>query len=217
MLLAKIIYTNTNFIDNEWVLLGIAGCVVGALGYKIISTYLRSKYLDKGTQTDASENLTDRPNQITQENLALLDSLSPVSSSSSIQTLSPVSSSSSLETLSPRTYTSSIQTLSPISSSSTIETLSPISSSSTIISDTSEIGVQTTTKNINTITTDLPINKEVVPNVDIVGRVVDTSNAEYIADKVEQLNALDPFSATPWTAEKVKTIIDNLEIINNLF
>jgi hypothetical protein len=170
---------------------------VGALGYKIISTYLRSKYLDKGTQTDASENLTDRPNQITQENLALLDSLSPVSSSSSIQTLSPVSSSSSLETLSPRTYTSSIQTLSPISSSSTIETLSPISSSSTIISDTSEIGVQTTTKNINTITTDLPINKEVVPNVDIVGRVVDTSNAEYIADKVEQLNALDPFSATP--------------------
>src|SRR5882757_7525929 len=36
---------------------------------------------------------------------------------------------------------------------------------------------------------------EVIPNPDIVGRVVD--NAEYIAAKVEQLNALDPFSATP--------------------
>jgi hypothetical protein len=41
------------------------------------------------------------------------------------------------------------------------------------------------------------INIEVAPNPDIVGRAIDFSNAEYIAAKVDQLNALDPFSAIP--------------------
>jgi hypothetical protein len=197
MTIIKILNLSTNYIDNDLVLFSIiTGCVVGALGYKIVSSILKSKSVDKGTQTDASENMTDRPNQITQENLTSIETLSPVSS------------------------TSSINTLSPVSSTSSIETLSPVSSTFTMNPTTSEVGVQTITKNINTVTTDLPIspiNKEVVPNLDIVGKVIDPSNADYIATKVEQLNALDPFSATPWTPEKVQAMIDNLEIFSNLF
>jgi hypothetical protein len=171
------IITSLNLLENDNISLGVlTSVVVGIIGYKIVKRLLKSKYVDKGTQTDASENLSDTQNQLTQENVTSMDTLSPVSSTSSINTLSPVSSTSSMETLSPRSYTT------------------------TIIQDTSEVGVQTITENIKTVTTNLPIspiNKEVVPNQDIVGRVVDPSNADYIAAKVEQLNALDPFSATP--------------------
>jgi hypothetical protein len=73
------------------------------------------------------------------------------------------------------------------------DTLSPSSSTfeSTLIPTTSEVGIQTIAGD------ETPVNIEVIPNQDIVGRVVDLSNAEYIAARVEQLNALDPFVATP--------------------
>ena len=100
-------------------------------------------------------------------------------------------------------------------SDSSVETISPLSSTfesrSTLIPTTSEVGTQTITGDVT------PVNKEVIPNQDIAGRVVDTSNAEYLAAKVEQLNALDPFSATPWTPERVSEMIDTLGIVNNLF
>lgn len=81
---------------------------------------------------------------------------------------------------------------------SSINTLSPKSSSSTLkaLKKKSEVGTQTETEKINN---------------------VDFSNSEYIATKVEQLNALDPFSATPWTPERVLETIDTLGIVNNLF
>jgi hypothetical protein len=73
-----------------------------------------------------------------------------------------------------------------------IDTLSPVSpafeDTSTIIPSSSQVGTSTIAEDVNI---------EVVPNQEIVGSVVDPSNAEYIAAKVEQLNALDPFLATP--------------------
>jgi hypothetical protein len=73
-----------------------------------------------------------------------------------------------------------------------IDTLSPVSSTfkdtSSLTPTSSEVGIQTIAGDLT------PVN---IPNQDIVGRVVDISNAEYIAAKVEQLNALDPFIATP--------------------
>src|SRR5882757_1283794 len=75
------------------------------------------------------------------------------------------------------------------------DVLSPISSTfketSLIIPTTSEVGTQTITEDVT------QVNTEVVPNQNIVERVVDISNAEYIAAKVDQLNAIDPFSTTP--------------------
>jgi hypothetical protein len=76
-----------------------------------------------------------------------------------------------------------------------IDTLSPVSSTfkdtSSLIPTTSEVGTQTIAGDVT------PVNTVVLPNQDIAGRVIDFSNAEYIAAKVEQLNALDPFLATP--------------------
>jgi len=96
-----------------------------------------------------------------------------------------------------------------------IDTLSPVSSTDTssLIPKTSEVGIQTIAGGEDLT----PVNLEVIPTQDIVGRVVDPSNAEYIAAKVEQLNALDPFLATPWTPERVLEMIDTLGIVNNLF
>src|ERR1700747_765082 len=72
-----------------------------------------------------------------------------------------------------------------------IDTLSPLSSkdTSSLNHKISVLGTQTIAEEVTNI--------EVIPNQDIVGRVVDLSNAEYIAAKVEELNALDPFLATP--------------------
>jgi hypothetical protein len=104
---------------------------------------------------------------------------------------------------------------SPIDNVSSIETLSPLSSifddTLTLVPTTSDVGIQTIDEDLT------PVNRAVIPNPDIVGKVVDLSNAEYIAAKVEQLNALDPFSETPWTPEKVNDMIDTLGIVNNLF
>lgn len=75
------------------------------------------------------------------------------------------------------------------------ETLSPLSFTfedrSTLIASSSNVETQTIAGNVT------PVNIEVKPNQEIVGRVVDFSNAEYLAEKVEQLNNLDPFAATP--------------------
>ena len=93
-----------------------------------------------------------------------------------------------------------------------IDTLSPVSSTfkdtSSLTPTSSEVGIQTIAGDLT------PVN---IPNQDIVGRVEDISNAEYIAAKVEQLNALDPFIATPWTPDRVNAMIDTLGIVNNLF
>lgn len=98
---------------------------------------------------------------------------------------------------------------------SSIDTLSPVSSvfedTLTLTPSTSEVGIQTIAGDVT------PVNIEIRPNQDIAGRIIDLSNAEYIAAKVEQLNALDPFLATPWTPERVIEMIDTLGIVNNLF
>jgi|SRR5882757_701063 hypothetical protein len=62
-----------------------------------------------------------------------------------------------------------------------------IENTSSVIKTTSEVGTQTIVKDL----------KDLDFNLDIVGRVIDPSNAEYFAKKVDELNALDPFGASP--------------------
>jgi hypothetical protein len=101
---------------------------------------------------------------------------------------------------------------------SSTDTLSPVSSTFEEFEDTSTLRPETSDVGIQTIPGDVTlVNTEVIPNRDIAERVVDLSNAEYIAAKVEELNALDPFLATPWTPERVIEMIDTLGIVNNLF
>lgn len=85
---------------------------------------------------------------------------------------------------------------------------------SSLIPSTSEVGTQTT----QTIAEDVtPLSINIYPDPDSPARVIDISNAEYLAAKVEQLNALDPFLATPWTPERISTMIDTLGVVNNIF
>lgn len=153
--------------DNDLVFYGLFIGVVGTIGYSFASKILRKSYVEKGVQTDAENNFSDRPSQIIPDNVPSIDTLSSVSS--------------------------------------TFKDTSPL------IPTTSEVGTQTIAGDVT------PVNREVIPSQDIVERVVDLSNAEYIAAKVEQLNALDPFSATPWTPERVSAMIDTLGTVNNLF
>jgi len=143
-LLIKIINNN---LDNDLVFYGVFIGVVGSIGYSFTRQILRKSYVDKGVQTEAGENLSDRPSQIITDNVTSIDTLSPVSST--------------------------------------------FKDTSSLIPTTSEVGTQTIAEDVT------QVNTEVIPNQDIVGRVVDLSNAEYIAAKVDQLNALDPFSTTP--------------------
>lgn len=93
-----------------------------------------------------------------------------------------------------------------------IDTLSPVTSTikntSSVIPTTSEVGTQTIFP---------PVNIEGVPTPDIARRVIDPSNAEYIATKVAELNALDPFVCSPWTPEKVSGLIDQIMLFHDLF
>jgi hypothetical protein len=141
-----------NNLDNDIVFYGVLIGVIGAIGYSFTKQILSKSYTDQSVQTDAVENYSDIPDQIIEDDVSSIGTLSPVSSTSSIETLSPMS--------------------------STFKYKSPL---------TSEVGTQTIAGDVT----------QVIPNQDIVGRVVDLSNAEYLAAKAEQLNALDPFLATP--------------------
>nr|YP_009498217.1 hypothetical protein [Lactifluus piperatus]AWX53003.1 hypothetical protein [Lactifluus piperatus] len=92
-----------------------------------------------------------------------------------------------------------------------IHTLSPSSSTETIRPTISKVGIKTKTEDLT------PVDTEVIPTQDIVGKVVKLSKEEFIAEKVDQLNALDPFAATPWTTENLTWVVDNLGIVTNLF
>jgi len=112
-------------LDNGFIFwAGFAG-MGGFISYKFVTTYLNSFYLDKGVQTEAWEDYSDRPSQIGSGS------------------------------------TTSIETVTPI-----LENISPVFSANS----TSEIGTQTITDSISTVTTVLPIppvNIETVPNADI--------------------------------------------------
>jgi copper chaperone CopZ len=60
MTLFKIL-NSINYFDNDFVFYGLFTGCVGALGYSLISSYRNKKSVDKGTQTDTSENLMDNP------------------------------------------------------------------------------------------------------------------------------------------------------------
>jgi hypothetical protein len=143
-LLLKLINNN---LDNDLVYYGVFIGVVGAIGYSFTSKILRKSYVEKGVQTEAGENYSDKPSQIIPDNVSSIDTLSPVSST--------------------------------------------FENTSTLIPTTSEVGTQTIIADV------IPVKIEITPSPDISGRVVDITDADYLAAKAEQLNALDPFLATP--------------------
>jgi len=85
--------TLLNYALDNSLLFGVAFAgTAGLIGYKFVSSYLNSFYLDKGIQTSAWEDYSDRPSQIGSQSLTSIDTVTPISEniSPTIQTTSEI-------------------------------------------------------------------------------------------------------------------------------
>jgi hypothetical protein len=65
-------------IDNGYVFYGVFASTAGFMGYKLISSYVNQFYVDKGIQTDAWDDYSDRPSQILQTSPITDNTITPV-------------------------------------------------------------------------------------------------------------------------------------------
>lgn len=69
-----------NYALDSGLLFGVAFVgTVGFIGYKFVSSYLDTSYLDKGIQTGAWEDYSDRPSQLASNSLTSIDTITPIS------------------------------------------------------------------------------------------------------------------------------------------
>jgi len=66
-----------SLIDNDFVFYGLFTTTVGFLGYKFVSSYWNSVYVDKGIQTDAWEDYSERASQIVSNSVTSIDTVTP--------------------------------------------------------------------------------------------------------------------------------------------
>ena len=66
-------------LNNDLVFYSMFAGTVGLIGYKFISTYVNSFYVDKGVQTEAWEDYSNRPSLIGPESVTSLDTVTPIS------------------------------------------------------------------------------------------------------------------------------------------
>jgi len=215
-----------NNVDNDVVIYTLIIGTLGTIGFSLARQLLRKTYMDKGVQTEVPKTSevgtqTEVPRTLEVGTQTDIKKTSEISTQTEVKKTSEISTQTEAEEPylnSPNKIIpddeSSIETLCLDSSTSDdIDTLSDVSSSSdvTLVPRIWNRGVQTEPVNVT------PINTEVIPNQILTDRVAELSNAEFLAANVDQLNAIDPFSATPWTPERVLETIENLGIINNLF
>ena len=64
-------------LDNGLLFYGAFTGMVWFVGYKLVSSYLNSVYVDKEVQTDAWEDYSDRPSQLVSNNATSIDTVTP--------------------------------------------------------------------------------------------------------------------------------------------
>jgi len=99
-------------LNNDLVFYSMFAGTVGLIGYKFISSYVNSFYVDKSIQTDAWENYSNRSSQMAPESITSIDTITPIS-----ENISPIS---TLQT------TSGVGTLTTTDGASTVTTVLPI-------------------------------------------------------------------------------------------
>jgi len=79
-------------LDNDLVFYSLFSGTIGFIGYKFVSSYLNSYYVDQGIQTEAWEDYSDRTSQIGAESVTSIDTISPISEniSPTLQTTSEI-------------------------------------------------------------------------------------------------------------------------------
>lgn len=87
-----------NFLtDNSLVFYGLFAGTIGFMEYSFATSYLGSFYVDKGIQTDAWEDYSNRASQIAYDSPTSLDTVTPVShvftsnTGNTLSTMSPIS------------------------------------------------------------------------------------------------------------------------------
>lgn len=65
--------------NSDIMFYGLYASTACFLGYSFATSYLNSFYVDKGVQTDAWENYSDRPSLIGPESVTSLDTVTPIS------------------------------------------------------------------------------------------------------------------------------------------
>lgn len=63
--------------DNDLNFYVVFAATAGFIGYSFVSSYLDSFYIDKGVQTSAWEDYSDRPSQIVSDGLTSIDAITP--------------------------------------------------------------------------------------------------------------------------------------------
>jgi len=66
-------------LENDLVFFSVFTGTVGFIGYKFASSYLNSFYIDKGVQTEAWEDYSNRPSQIGSDSLTSIHTITPIS------------------------------------------------------------------------------------------------------------------------------------------
>jgi len=68
-----------SLLNNDLIFYSMFAETVGFMGYKFISSYVNSFYVDKGVQTDAWEDYSNRPSLIGPESVTSIDTVTPIS------------------------------------------------------------------------------------------------------------------------------------------
>jgi len=77
-------------INNDLVFYSMFTGTMGFIGYKFVTSYLNSFYVEKSVQTEAWEDYSDRPSQIGSQSVTSIDTVTPISEniSPTVQTIS---------------------------------------------------------------------------------------------------------------------------------
>lgn len=98
--------------NNDLIFYGAFAGTVGFIGYKLVTSYINSFYIDKGVQTEAWEDYSNRTSQMGAKSVTSIDTVTPISGN-----ISPVFTTNT---------TSEIGTQTIIESSSTVTTVLPV-------------------------------------------------------------------------------------------
>jgi len=94
-----------SLLNNDLIFYSMFAGTIGFMGYKFISSYVNSFYVDKGVQTDAWEDYSNRPSLIGPESVTSIDTVTPISENISPVTTLQTTSEIGTQTISDRVST----------------------------------------------------------------------------------------------------------------
>lgn len=99
-----------NFLfENDLVFCSLFAGTIGFMGYKIATSYLNSSYVDKGVQTAAWEDYSNRTSQMASNSVTSIDTVTPIS-----ENISPVTTLQTISEVGTQTITDGTSTVTTV-------------------------------------------------------------------------------------------------------